>query len=490
MNKGSVFSYFLRPSMFIVIVGVLIAVVVINLQVSISTLNDFKKLHKSIGNSSNIIFAIEDAKLALTVFDRALLVSQQENTFFSSSTLTQLTLRVAEKSEYITSFSSDDAKQQQRINRFRDSIENYMYETKLFIENPQQRDFQASQRLIQGDFIIPVQQTFEKLAISEKEFRKKQIADLEDKVVQARHNQFVSFGLSLIAIFAVMLLGRYILLAQRKERDTIEKRNKNLEEAVKERTQTLTLYSEELARSNRELEDFAFVASHDLQEPLRKIQTFSDRLAVQFSQDIDPKAQNYLTRMKSAAERMSTLINDLLEFSRVRTSQRKFELVDINKVVAEVKEDLSHVIEESRTQFLVDTFPTLNADPLQMRQLFYNLIANALKFSAKSEQPIVTVEVESCDMPTGCSQQHSVDWFKFIITDNGIGFDQEFADKIFAPFQRLHNKNDYAGTGIGLAICRRIAERHGGKIKASGEVRRGSVFTLFLPQNPASYPQK
>lgn len=472
------------------IVCVLVAIVGSNLRISLSTLNDFKKLHNSIGNSSNIIFAIEDAKLALTVFDRALLVSQHNEDVFTSATLTQLTLRVVEKSEYIAAILSDDTNQQQRINEFKNSVDNYLFNTKLLIERPAQVGQKTSQGLVQGDFIIPVQNTFEKLALSEKEFRKKQIAELERAVKQARRNQLVSFSISLLAILAFGLLGRYILLAQRKERKNIEKRNKALEEAVKERTQELTLYSEELARSNRELEDFAFVASHDLQEPLRKIQTFGDRLAVQLEEVLDPKAKNYLSRMKAAAERMSSLINDLLEFSRVRTSQRKFESVDINQIVADIKDDLSQVIEESRSQFLVNTFPTLNADPLQMRQLFYNLIANALKFSAKSSQPTVTVEVELCDKPDICSKQESSSWYKFIVTDNGIGFEEEFADKIFAPFQRLHSKSEYAGTGIGLAICRRIVERHGGAIIAEGEVGKGSVFTLYLPQSPASYPKK
>ncbi len=235
-----------------------------------------------------------------------------------------------------------------------------------------------------------------------------------------------------------------------------------------------------LNQRNRELQDFAFVASHDLQEPLRKIRTFSDRLLQGHAQQLDQRARDYLERSLQAAQRMQTLIDDLLAYSRIASRSNPVTPVDLNVVVAGVIDDLEARIESTAGKVEVPALPTLLADATQMRQLFQNLIGNALKFHKPGEAPVVQIGVESALMADGAKA------WKFRISDNGIGFEQKYADRIFSPFQRLHGREQYAGTGIGLAIVRRIIERHGGTVDAVSSPGEGAVFTLVLPDRVAA----
>ena len=246
------------------------------------------------------------------------------------------------------------------------------------------------------------------------------------------------------------------------------------------RTQELTVYSEELSRSNRELEDFAFVASHDLQEPLRKIQAFSDRLTTIYKDKLDERGVDYIKRMTTAAFRMSTLINDLLEFSRITTRGKDFVEVELDEVFEEVLGDLEIAIKESHAQINVAPLPKVCADPSQIYQLFLNVLSNGLKFRKVDQAPLINVLVEQKDI---YDELQHIDVPSCIITikDNGIGFEQTYADKIFSPFQRLHGRTAYKGTGIGLAICRRIVERHGGTIVAYSAPDEGATFIVTLP---------
>jgi PAS domain S-box-containing protein len=247
--------------------------------------------------------------------------------------------------------------------------------------------------------------------------------------------------------------------------------------------ETLARKAAELARSNAELEQFAFVASHDLQEPLRKIQAFGDRLktkcdAVQLSEGRD-----YLERMQSAAARMQTLINDLLTFSRVISASQPFVAVDLGGIVKGVLSDLEVRIEQTKAQVEMGSLPTLDADPMQMRQLFQNLIGNALKFQPPNQQPVVRINaqiVQACDAAGGDTGRIS-EICELTVADNGIGFDEKYMDKIFAVFQRLHGRNEYEGTGVGLAVCRRITDRHGGTITARSKPGEGATFIISLP---------
>ncbi|MEZ4732800.1 MAG: ATP-binding protein [Caldilineaceae bacterium] len=250
-------------------------------------------------------------------------------------------------------------------------------------------------------------------------------------------------------------------------------------EAEEERKQTalaLEIYNRKLEASNRELEEFAYVASHDLQEPLRKIVAFGDRLRSKYSTVLDDVGQDYLARMQNAATRLQTLISDLLNLSRVATRGQPFEAVDLNLVVVDVLKDLETSIEQQRGAVEVEPLPTIAADPSQMRQLFQNLIGNALKFRRPDRTPVVRISSQL--QPT---EAVSGKIYSIFVADNGIGFEEKYLDRIFQPFQRLHGAHLYEGTGMGLAICRRIVERHGGKLNAQSQPGLGATFIVSLP---------
>ncbi|HLG14395.1 MAG TPA: ATP-binding protein [Blastocatellia bacterium] len=244
--------------------------------------------------------------------------------------------------------------------------------------------------------------------------------------------------------------------------------------------EALALQAAELARSNAELESFAYIASHDLQEPLRKVQAFGDRLKTKFAGALGDEGRDYLGRMQNAAARMKILVDDLLELSRVATKGRPFAAVDLNTIAREVISDLQARIEQTGGEVIVSDLSVINADPTQMRQLFQNLIGNALKFHREDEPPIVEIRC-AIERPKARGNDRNGEWCHLVVKDNGIGFDPKHADRIFAPFQRLNGRAEYEGTGIGLAICRKIAERHGGSITAKSEPSGGATFTVTLP---------
>jgi signal transduction histidine kinase len=239
-------------------------------------------------------------------------------------------------------------------------------------------------------------------------------------------------------------------------------------------------YTRKLERSNRELVDFAYVASHDLQEPLRKIEAFGDRLTKKYSSILPDDGKMFVERMQSAAERMRRLINDLLSYSRVTTAAKPFQIISLNDVVADVVSDLQIRIEENRGKVEVDDLPAIYGDPTQLRQLLQNIIGNALKFKKLDVDPVVKVTAVITNTHDLAIIGPAV---VLTISDNGIGFDNQFRDQIFTIFQRLHTRNEYEGTGIGLATCRKIVERHQGHIIADGNPDQGSTFTITLPKN-------
>ncbi|GEM_PF-2662308 len=238
-------------------------------------------------------------------------------------------------------------------------------------------------------------------------------------------------------------------------------------------TASLKNKTEELRRSNKELEQFAYIASHDLQEPLYIIQAFINTLQTQHAAKLNREMENLLERIQNAANRMSQLVQDVLQFSRITTRTKPFEVVNLNQTVQEVLADLELRIKDSHAKIEIDSLPTLYADKFQMRQLFQNLLSNALKFHKKGKAPHIRVKSELYK-----------NFAEILIEDNGIGFESEFIEKIFQPFQRLHSRSEYEGSGIGLAICQKIVERHQGNISAQSQQNEGSQFAITLPLKP------
>lgn len=250
--------------------------------------------------------------------------------------------------------------------------------------------------------------------------------------------------------------------------------NEMLEQRVVERTISLQEANRGLERSNKDLEQFASVASHDLQEPLRKIQAFGDRLKEKTGGDLDEQGQYYLDRILDSASRMRSLIDALLTFSRVTTKAQAFVPVDLDAAARDVVSDLEALIHRTGGRVAVGPLPTIEADPQQMRQLLLNLIANALKFHRPGVPPVVRVDA-------GTVTVDGTKMCEISVSDNGIGFDEQYKDRIFEVFERLHGRQEFEGTGMGLAICRRIAEQHGGTISASSSQDGGAIFLVTLP---------
>jgi light-regulated signal transduction histidine kinase (bacteriophytochrome) len=239
---------------------------------------------------------------------------------------------------------------------------------------------------------------------------------------------------------------------------------------------TLLEQADKLSRSNAELEQFAYVASHDLQEPLRKIQAFGDRLKTKYDASLGPEGLDYLTRMQNAAARMQILIQDLLSLSRVASNAKPFTSVDLGDVVRTVVSDLEMRIQDAQGRVEIGALPVIFGDRGQMAQLFQNLIGNGLKFRKPGESPVVKIDSQAQTLPSGAAGWH------ISVEDNGIGFDEKYRDRIFQIFQRLHGRNEYEGTGIGLAICRKIVDRHGGSLTANSSPGAGAKFIITLPQ--------
>ncbi len=273
--------------------------------------------------------------------------------------------------------------------------------------------------------------------------------------------------------------------------ERLREANSNLRNEIGERRRVeekLKFLARELVRSNKELQDFASVAAHDLQEPLRKVRVFGDRLKAKCGEALGERGGDYLARMQSATGRMQILINDLLSLSRVTTRARPFVSINLGKVVRRVLSDLEVRVEQTGGRVEVGELPSLEADPTQIRQLLQNLIGNALKFHRKDVPPLVKVHAEHLHgNGTGLAADSNGNGkcCRIIVEDNGIGFDEKYLGLIFTVFQRLHGRSEYEGTGVGLAICRKIAERHGGYITAKSTPGKGASFLITLPLQQA-----
>ncbi|RYG47287.1 MAG: PAS domain-containing sensor histidine kinase [Chitinophagaceae bacterium] len=247
---------------------------------------------------------------------------------------------------------------------------------------------------------------------------------------------------------------------------------KRTEEQLKENQVTLEKLITELGRSNKELQEFAFVASHDLQEPVRKILYYSDTLVNKFHDSLDTKGIDYLRNIKRASQRMRNLIHDLLLFSQINRAELKYQEVDLNEIAKEAFQDLEMAVEEKGAVFTIQQLPMVSGDARMIRQLFENIISNSLKYAKISQVPVIDISYEQKD-----------EWHRLSFKDNGIGFDEKYLPQMFTLFQRLHDRTVYDGTGLGLAICRKIVDIHEGKIWAEGKEGVGSVFFVDLPLN-------
>lgn len=266
------------------------------------------------------------------------------------------------------------------------------------------------------------------------------------------------------------LSGANVELAEAKI--TLERVNGALEDsnrALGRSNEELERRARELVRSNTELDQFASIASHDLQEPLRKVRTFTERISETEGDTLSERGQDYLRRANASAERMQVLIEDLLRYSRVSTHGRPFTPVDLGTVAGDVLEDLSEPVNQTGAIVRIGPLPTINADAPQMRQLIQNLVSNAIKFRHDGVTPEVDVNAKA-----------DSGWVTITVSDNGIGFDPQYSRRIFRVFERLHGRGTYPGTGIGLALCRKIAERHGGTIVARSVPDEGSTFTVTM----------
>lgn len=275
-----------------------------------------------------------------------------------------------------------------------------------------------------------------------------------------------------IAIITSVIVAGAVV---RTESDLRTARDK-LENRVEERTAELAATNQTLYRSNHDLEQFASIASHDLQEPLRKIQAFGDRLQTKYAAGLGEQGGAYVSRMLDSAARMRSLIDALLDFSRLTTKGSSFTPVDLANIVSECVFDLEGRMHLTKGKVETGLLPTIDADPIQMHQLFLNLIGNGLKFHRPDVPPVVFVDGR---ILRGTDRDRMT--CEITVRDNGIGFEETYLDRIFDLFQRLHGRQEFEGTGMGLAICRKIVERHGGSITATSELGVGSKFLVRMP---------
>lgn len=293
-------------------------------------------------------------------------------------------------------------------------------------------------------------------------------------------------------INAILVFGYEVteqVNAKNKIQEIQQLHNWEMEERIQQRTLELRTANEDLVKMNKELESFTYISSHDLQEPLRKIQTFTKLIQEKEQANLSDKGKDYFQRMQNAAARMQQLITDLLAFSRLNTTERVFEKKDLQAIIAEVKNEFKEAIETQQATILVTGHCVIDVIPFQFRQLLHNLIGNALKFASRDRPLHITIKsmiskgaVLHESFPfTAEKLIPAINYCHISLADNGIGFDPEYKSRIFELFQRLNSKEEYAGTGIGLSIVKKIVENHYGLITATGELGKGAQFDIFIP---------
>jgi signal transduction histidine kinase len=272
------------------------------------------------------------------------------------------------------------------------------------------------------------------------------------------------------------------LVAINKSLEIEIKERKASEEKIKQLNRQLLENIASLESANKDLDRFAFMASHDLQEPLRKIRMFSDRLSLKYKELMDDDGKTNIQRIQKAAERMQTLITDILTFSKISVDKPAFVESDLNSLMTDILSEMDEDLRDKKAKVLVDKLPSLYVNPSLMKPLFHNLIGNALKYSKKDVEPLIKITSDisaNQNGKTGKDPGHK--YCRIFIEDNGIGFDQKYAEEIFGMFKRLHHNTEFQGTGIGLALCKKIVEQHKGYISARSKVNEGSTFIVSIP---------
>ena len=473
----------------ILMVVLVIAVITANSFYVVDTLDDLSALEAKLFSTNRIISAVNKLHVVLLRAEsgqRGYLLTGDEAYLMEYTETLDTFSSVAEEVE-VSAFASDTPEQNDRISELLVLTKQKINSMVEIVELARSDQRAQAIDLLRSDRGLRLynqfERVFEEVDSSERDIQGTHLASLMKLRRDSVNTLIISSATTLLLIITIFLLLKVNARENEKHQSDLEGINEELEAKIAARTQELSVYSDELARSNRELEDFAFVASHDLQEPLRKIRAFGNRIESGYGDVMDDRGKDFLARMLNAAERMSMLISDLLSFSRVSTRGKDFVDVELNTIFSGVLSDLEIAIEEKSAQVRVANMPSIRGDKSQLEQLFLNLISNALKFQPADVPPIIDVECSelSSDELGTLLKSDEYQWVKITVTDNGIGFEQAFAEKIFAPFQRLHGRSEYKGTGIGLAVCRRIVERHNGTIAATSEPGKGAKFDIILP---------
>lgn len=475
----------------IILVVLVIVVITANSFYVVSTLNDLSALEARLFTTNRVINAVNRLHVAVLRVEsgqRGYMLTGDEE-YLTDYTETLSVIGELMDEVEVSSFSSDIEEQSARIEKLLALTKEKVNEVIEGVELYKAGNEQQAVILVNSDKGINLYKQFERIFReidgSERDMQGTHLANLMSLRRDSVNTLIISSATTLLLIITVFLLLKINSREHEKYQADLESVNEDLESRIADRTQELSVYSDELARSNRELEDFAFVASHDLQEPLRKIRAFGNRLESGYNDVIDERGKDYLARMLNAAERMSMLISDLLAFSRVSTRGKDFDDVNLKTAVESILGDLEIAITEKSAQINVGDLPTVRGDKSQLEQVFLNLLSNALKFQSEGVTPVVNVSARDAteEETKDLLLSEEYEWTKITVSDNGIGFDQSFAEKIFAPFQRLHGRSEYKGTGIGLAVCRRIVERHNGQITATSALGKGATFSIIMPKD-------
>jgi signal transduction histidine kinase len=400
--------------------------------------------------------------------------------------------RLDNELNHFNALTANEAQHQQRLIQLRRHAAEKLAEMEETISLRRSGQWEAARAVVRSDRGRQAMNEIRRLiSEAEAEVQEMRASRLAESRASGQRTIFTFALVNLLAISFVALafyLNQRELETRAQAHAALEKANAELEHRVADRTAQLTTLNQELARSNRELQDFAYVASHDLPEPLRKIQAFGDLLKTEYAAALGAEGSDFIARMQNAALRMNRLISDLLEFSRVTTKAQPFTQVDLTEVAREVVTDLETRIRQSGGQVDIGALPVVEADATQMRQLLQNLIANALKFHRPDAPPLVSLKTAKPESLNQADQATANGFCQIAVSDNGIGFDEKYLDRIFTPFERLHARGGYEGTGMGLAVCRKIVERHGGAITARSTPGAGRVFLVSLPVRQADRP--